>query len=324
LGHAARESVKADIERIEQAAGEDWQPGAAAIFTCSGAGFFEEVRLPRHLHDRVVVDATPWVRPMIAVLDELHRALVVIVERKEAWLYEVYQDEIRRLDRVRDRALRDPNYAGWGGYEEHNVHQKARELEKRHFQKVADEVRRLIDGGGFEIIVLGGHEEEFDPFRRTLHESIRGRVAGEFPIDPDTATNEDIRRGAAAVIERYERDEERRLVTEVMDLAAAGPFGALGLDDCLWAASANAIEQLLAQDGVMEPGIVCDRDHWLARSGETCPIGGEPTRRTPDVIDEMVEAVMAEGGSIEHVVADTPLRRHVTAARLRFPLPPRP
>jgi len=42
------------------------------------------------------------------------------------------------------------------------------------------------------------------------------------------------------------------------------------------------------------------------------------------VIDELVEAVMADGGSIEHVLADTTLKQHMVAASLRFPLPPMP
>jgi peptide chain release factor subunit 1 len=42
------------------------------------------------------------------------------------------------------------------------------------------------------------------------------------------------------------------------------------------------------------------------------------------VIDELVEAVIDEGGSIQHVRADTELRAHLTAAWLRFALPPEP
>jgi hypothetical protein len=42
------------------------------------------------------------------------------------------------------------------------------------------------------------------------------------------------------------------------------------------------------------------------------------------VIDELVEAVIDEGGSIQHVRADTELRAHLTAAWLRFTLPPGP
>jgi peptide chain release factor subunit 1 len=41
-------------------------------------------------------------------------------------------------------------------------------------------------------------------------------------------------------------------------------------------------------------------------------------------VDELVEVVIDEGGSIEHVYADTVLKECVVAAALRFPLPPEP
>jgi hypothetical protein len=42
------------------------------------------------------------------------------------------------------------------------------------------------------------------------------------------------------------------------------------------------------------------------------------------VLDELVQSVIDEGGGVEHVTTDTALLDHVTAATLRFPLPPHP
>ena len=82
LGHAARMSLRADIERVEEASQQDaWKPGTTAIFACSGAGFHEEVALGRMVRDRAVADATPLTRPMLAVLDdEQWRGLALVEE----------------------------------------------------------------------------------------------------------------------------------------------------------------------------------------------------------------------------------------------------
>jgi peptide subunit release factor 1 (eRF1) len=322
LSHDARRSVREDLERMEQALVEQpWKPGTAAVFSCSRGGLFEQVRLPRPVRDRLVVDTSPWLRAMLAVLDEYHRSAVVVLDKASARVSELYLDELREVTKVRDAAPRKPNYAGWHGLAEHRVRHRAQEKANAHFRKVADVTADLVRTEGLELLIVGGHEHELPRFIEFLPRSLRDRVAGTFTLDPRTATTADIRRHADAVIESYERDEERRWVAEVFDTAAAGGRAVIGLAQCLWGGSVAAVADLLVQEGVTVPGVVCDTSGWLATEGETCPVCGRPTRPTPDVVDELVEAVIDDGGRVEHVQAETPLRDHVAAASLRFPLP---
>jgi Bacterial archaeo-eukaryotic release factor family 10 len=325
LNREARLSLRGDLERIEaELSQERTKPGAVAIFSCSSSSFYEEVELPRRVRDRVVVDATPWVRPMLAVLDEYHRACVLILDKEMARTWEFYQGEINETSEVLDKSLRKPDYAGWHGFEEYNVRNKDEELTKKHFRKVATVLDDFFRAGRFELLVVGGHDHEVPVFEEFLGPRLRGSVAGTFTIDPHTATIADIRASARAVLDQYERNEERQWVAEVIEKQAAGGNAAVGLERCLWAGSVAAIQRLLVQDDATAAGVVCDESGWLAESGDTCIICGQPTRKTDDVIDELAQAVIDTAGTVEHVLADTPLRDHLAAADLRFPLPPKP
>ena len=175
---------------------------------------------------------------------------------------------------------------------------------------------------GYDIVIIGGHEYEVPEFIQILPNDLRNRVAGTFSVDPTTAPLAEIRSSASSILERYEREEELRLVSEVFEKAAMGQPAALGLESCLQAAPVAAIKTLLVLQGAIAPGVVCDESRWLAASGDICPVCGNPTRRTPDVIDELVAVVIDEGGSARHVEADTKLSEYLVAAELRFPLPP--
>jgi hypothetical protein len=320
-----RLSLRGDVERIEAELTEErLTAGSVAIFSCSGNGFYEEVQLPRRVHDRIVVDANPWVRPMLAVLDEYHRTCVLIVDKEMARTWELYQGEITETSAVLDEALRNPDYAGDQGLDEYGVHNRAEELAKKHYRKVATVLDEFYRAGRFELLAIGGHDYELSVFQDFLPHELRGRVAGTFAIDPNTATIGDIRASADAVVERYERDEEQRWVAEVFEKKAAGGNAGIGLEECLWAGSVAAVERLLVQEGATAPGVVCDESGWLAETGDTCIICGKPTRKTDDVIDELAETVIDTSGTVEHVIADTALRDHVVAADLRFPLPRKP
>jgi peptide subunit release factor 1 (eRF1) len=325
LGHAARVSLRADIERIEEASKEEgWKPGTVAIFACSGAGFYEEVALGRTIRDRAVADATPYTRPMLAVLGEQHRACVVVIDRESAQAWEFSEGDLREIDRREDEAPRKPDYAGFGGLEEHGVHNRAAELAKRHFRQVAAELGSRCGAAGSDLIIVGGHQEELTSFIELLPNEQRSRVAGCFTVDPHTAPRAEIRDAAAAIVERFARDEKRERVAKVLETAAAGGPAALGLEQCLWAGSVAAVEHLLVEEDALAPGVVCPEGHWLAREGATCPVCGGRTREVQDVIDELAEAVIDAGGALSHVERETALHEHTIAAALRFPLPPMP
>lgn len=319
LGHDARLSVRRDIGQIAGAISIATNtPGALAFFSCSGAGLFEVVRLPRAVRDRIIVDATPWIRPMLAVLGDYQRCCAVVVDRRAARAWELY------LGQVRDTGLREQLRAPRSnGPNERRDGNRAEELEKRHFRQVAEVLERLQRANRYDLLAVGGHDSELPRFLGHLPDSLRARVAGTFSVDDDAIAPTAVRAQGEAILDRYELDRQRRSVSEVLATEAAGGQAASGLQACLWAGSIAATADLYVQDGAIAPGVVCE-SHWFALRGETCPICGRQTRKTPDVLDELVEAVIDAGAAIHHVRAETELSDKLAASSLRFMLPPMP
>jgi peptide subunit release factor 1 (eRF1) len=317
LQHEPRLSLRGDIERIgERMRQEAWQPQGLAVFSCSGRGLYEEVSLPRTVRSRIVVGEAAYVRPMLAVLDEYHRSCVVVVDKEWARCWELYQDEMRELTEFKDRLGKFDNYAGG------DMDRIRNELSRRHYRRVVQVLDELFRTARYDLLIIGGHDFEIPAFLEFLTRDLRDRFAGSFRIDLPTVAAAEVRDGARAVLQRYESDQQQKAVAEVLDRAAAGGLAAVGVPACLWAGSVAAIQTLLVQEGVTAAGVACEDSGWLALAGDTCPLSGKPTRPATDVIDELIQAVIDEGGSIEHVEADTPLREHTLAATLRFPLPP--
>lgn len=319
LDHRSRLSVRTDIERIKDAQVSDrWPPGMVAIFSCSGRGLYEEIPLPRRVREQVMVDATPLARPMLAVLGECCRACVLVIDRTSALVREMYQDEMREVETVRDPLRRAGNT---GGRPEDRVQNRVDEQAKRHFRRVAGVIEQLLHTDGYDVLVVGGHEHELPEFLRRLPHELRGRVAGTFCADPATPAAE-IHGSAEGIVQRCQRGKEERLVDQVLELAAVGGLAALGPRDCLWAGSMSAIDTLLIRDGTMVPGVVCDESRWLAAAGDLCPVCGGPARHTPDVLDELAAAVIEASGAVRQIAADLMPEEYLTAAKLRFASPP--
>jgi hypothetical protein len=320
LGHDARLSLRRDIERVAGAiANATITPGTLAFFSCSGGGLFEVVSLPRAVRDRIIVDASPWIRPMLAVVGDYQRCCAVVVDRRAARAWELY------LGQVRDTGLgQQLHMPSVNDSNERRDSNRAEELEKRHFRQVAEALERLQRANRYDIFAIGGHDSEVPRFLGLLPDALRERMAGTFSVDDDSITPATVRAHAEAILDRYELDRQRSSVAEVLATEAAGGPAALGLQACLWAGSMAAVADLYVQDGTTKPGVVCDESRWFALRGERCPICARPTRQTPDVIDELVEAVIDEGGAIHHVRAETELNEKLAASSLRFVLPPIP
>jgi peptide chain release factor subunit 1 len=257
---------------------------------------------------------------MLAVLDEYHRSSVAVVDREVARIFELFQGEMQetgRLARSGEPVTRsgDPD----------KMDQKLEELTKKHFRQVVTMLDQQYRDAGFELLIVGGYQPEVPRFLEFLTHELQPLVAGTFPIDEHAKSSPaEIKQQATAIVDRYERDEEKRMVAEVMEKVAAHGLGALGIPLCLWAGSVAAVNCLLVQDGAIVPGVICDQDRWLALRGETCPLCGRPVRHVPDLVDELTEMVIDDGGSVEHVSVDTPLKDHVLGAYLRFKLPDPP
>jgi hypothetical protein len=321
LDHAVRLSLRADIDRIaEFVESRTFKSGTLAIFSSSGAGLFEAIGLPRAVRERITVDATAASRPLTAVLDGYHRCCAVVVDRELAYAWELYLGEVLDtggLPGAKRRGL------GHAVNERRNDH-RAEELEKRHFREVATALDELWRMRGYDVLVVGGHEDELPRFVQLLSRPVRERLVGTFPVDHHSIRPAMARERAEAMVNRYELAEHRRMVAEVMASAAAGGAAATGLESCLWAGSVRAVQALFVEEGASSPGVVCDESRWLGLSGDSCPVCGRATRRATDVIDELIEAVIDDGGAIHHVQPEAGLEERQVAASLHFQLPPAP
>ncbi len=323
LEHEARLSLREDRERVSAFLEEGtYGPGALAIFSCSRAGFFEAVELPRAGRDRAAVGARTFVRPLLAELEEHHRCCALVLDRETAHAWELYLGVLGDAGELTSRERYTPTATARGN--ERVIQHRAEDQERRHFKHVASTLERLFSDRRYDVMAVGGHEQELAHFLELIPQDLRPRVAGTFQVDPETATPATIRDHAQAILDRYARDLLRDAVSKTIAAAAAGGHGAVGLDLCLWAGSVAAIQELYVKDGAVAAGVVCDESRWLGTRGERCPICGRPTRHVDDVIDELAEVVVEDGGSVHHLGEEIDLAGRPTAAALRFPLPPMP
>lgn len=322
LSHEAVMSLRTDVKAIQDLADRmevDPAP-AVAVFACHGEGLFEYFALARQVWDVARAGPRPYLRPLRAG-QMTYRSAAVVMDKRRSLVYVDEGNEFVEYSEVIEEAVRKSNYGGFAGYEERSVRSHADEVASRHYRETADVVFALFQERGFDFLFLGGHQDMIEEGARYLHPYVRVRLSGYFVVDPHTVTTPMVREQVRSLEAEAVAAQETARVRELLDTAAAGGLAVLGITEVLAAANAKAIDQLIVSGSFAKEGTVCDACGFLARNGTSCPVCGSTTRRTEDLVADVIEGTLADRGDVLQVSIASALDGKAIGAMLRFPLP---
>jgi hypothetical protein len=238
-------------------------PGAGgrgrALFAPLGSSevttFSTQLRLP----NRVVLDSTPFIHPLLELLERGRPAGVVLMGAHAAELLDWRLGESHRVARItaEPQAVPGPR-PRMGAVAENGP--RARQItplrDRKHnaaharlIATVAVEIDHLADGRGWERILVSGSERLTTPLVAELPDRLQGVTIRE----PRQLDELDPARLAAVVGDRLSEDQDARnlrLGRKVRDAALGAGRGALGLSEV-----AAALNEARAGHVVYDPDI---------------------------------------------------------------------
>lgn len=314
--HVRRCRLRADLGAVRDtlaAQAPKWVGHGLAVFASSELRLFDVLRLPGPVPERAVLGTRPHLRPLLSVIQGNPPYCVVVVERRNAWLYHVADGSIRFLRRLHNETPRSASFAGWYGLEEYRARDHAAELLRQHFRRTIDALAAITRRDPCDLLVIGGHADGVAEFRAMLPRRLGILVAGTFAVDPHAMTTAEVMAQAARVVTAWTTGHEQDLAAQ----AVGGPTDGIvtGLARCLDAAAGHAIDTLLVADHLRRAGHVCLACRAPTTRRGRCRWCRENTRPVPDVVDELVARVLDDGGRVETAVTDAG-----PVARLRHPI----
>jgi peptide chain release factor subunit 1 len=280
----------------------------------AATGWGTELDVVWPVPDRAVVGPRPYIRPLLSALSRAGPYVVAVVNRRHAWMFRVDGHTIETINRLVGAGVRDPSYAGWAGYQEYGVRQRAWELARRHYRTTASTLAAVSQQVCRDIVV-GGHEATIGEFVAELPDWLRQRVTGTFVVDPHTMTLGELRVRSERARMDWRVDHERRLRTELAEWESGGS-AVSGLAPSAQAVSRSQAELLVVAGEDVAPGYVCDQCGELRVEDDKCPGCGALLRAVSDLVDELMARIVTEHGQVEFVDTGDGAEPQV-AARLR-------
>src|SRR6266849_2378385 len=308
LGHADREAIAADLQRVLDYLEEPNHlphTRAIAIFASQGAGLdlFEALPLPHVHRSRLAVEHEPLVRELVALDEEFGTILVVVYDRTAARFFEVTAYDCVELTSLpASDASRASKFHGSqqrqvmaragtpsGSAGEHNYHMRIRTEKQRFYALIADRIFHIHRLRPLAGLMLAGVGPDAGAVIPHLHSYVHDLVMGVVKLNPKETTTAEVRDAALTLREERERAWERAHADAVKEGTPVG-WAVNGVDPTLKALSLGQVRTLLAD-------------------------GQDDDQR----IDEAVEDALRQRAQVD-VVYDDKARRVVDglAALLRF------
>jgi peptide chain release factor subunit 1 len=319
LSHEQKESLRADLERVQSELGNGAGTKGAhglAIFSCTAAGLFEMLRLPEPVDHEPVISDGPYLAPLSSV-GEAGRWCVVLVNRRTARLFCGSSESLEEIALVDDGVRNQHDQGGWS---QSNYQRSVDKDVQDHLKHVAEVVFLEMKSEMPEGVLVGGPQETLTDFEGTLHPYLRERLAGRIDIDVENSSAEDVRKCAAEKIAAAAREREDKALSRLAELFGSNGRAASGLDDVLGAVHEQRVEVLLVDRGFTAPGVCCPQCGFLGGAElATCPADGTPVEPRENVVEAAIERAITQSADVQ-IVRDRPeLASHGhVAAILRF------
>ncbi|MCZ7525119.1 MAG: hypothetical protein M5U14_01220 [Acidimicrobiia bacterium] len=286
VARALADRLAAAVDRVDL---RDPPDGVAVYVTMDRS---TSLRLPFPVRERVVVDETFVTRDLVLGFQRRPRYRVLVLGERRSRLFEGVVD---RLEEWHEEGFPSvaPGAAGEplpsGGYPQHTS--QADEQYRQRFRRVDEALRAISRDDPLPLVVVGVERDlAFFDEVTGVGDLVAGRVAGNH----EESTAHEVAAVAWVVMADHEARRRAAAVAELVDAVGRGR-AVTGTDEVWTCAREGRGHRLLVEedlvelpnrevDGRLEPAVDVDAPGVM-----------------DDVVDEIVEAVLAQGGEVTFV-----------------------
>ena len=303
-----KECGRADIDRIVRLSGEFRSNGThgKAIFACADQKIWREFDLEPNLPaTQLFVDHHFHLKPLAHLLGAVPLLGIVLVDRHRARIFDLRLNELTEREDLFHPLPRRGRSDGFAGYDGGHAQRRVEDEVRQHFKNVADTLKDLLERGVFEKWILACQDPQRSMLEPQLHPYVSQRLIGHFNADLAHVVRDDIRSHAQQILERWQNDRRRQLVSQVLDEARSNSRGVTGLRRVLRSLEMGEIQALLIGENFQAHAVECNGcGHLDAHLLSFCPVCGRATEEVVDVGEAILPWVIRRDIELFYVKDD--------------------
>jgi peptide chain release factor subunit 1 len=306
LNKAVTKRVQADLKKINAyiLANKRIFKQGLAILSAQEKDFWKEFHLSLPIKNELIIDNTPYIKPLLDILDNYQRYAILLVGKDSARLFVIHLGEIEEYTEVHtDDVPGRHKKGGWFSLSEKSYERHTDYHVGLHLKDVIRQLEGFLSREYVGRLLLGGTEEAVTKVKGMLPKKLAKKVIGTFQAEM-FANSKEVLRKAEPLLRVAERKKDEKTVDDLLTRAMKNESAVIGIEDVLHTLQEGRIMKLLFLKDFKKSGLTCQNCGFLTvQAISNCPYCKGKTKRVNYIVDLLAQKAVEQGALIE-VLAD--------------------
>jgi peptide chain release factor subunit 1 len=276
-----------------------------ALISSKDNGFWREYHLSVPLKSELVVEKSPYIKPLLDILDNYQRYAALLVDKESARIFIIHLGEITEYGELHTPDV--PGRHKRGGWYALAQNHYVRHIDYHvglHLRDVIKKFESFLKHEYIGRVIIGGSDEAVNMTKGLLPKTVLDKVVGTFHAGMFEG-NAEVMKKVEPALRGYEREQEEKAVKELLTRAMKDEKAVVGLEDVLKALEGGRVMKLLLLRDFSRRGFQCSGCGALSIKGEVnCPYCGGKMEEVGYIVDLAAQKVVEQGALVE-VVAES-------------------
>lgn len=284
-----QENFKKTMEKVNEFLDET-QESDIALFASDKHDLFKATPLPITINNALVVDSSPYIRPLARILDEWESFSLVLLNSNQAKIFSIELGQAEQQKKLSSDIMNKHKKGGWS-------QARFQRIRKGAIHDFFTEVSEYLEKMDEDQIVIAGPGTAKIQFKDILPKHIQENIVDV--IDVNINKEHQIIKQSLSIISDKEELESKKAVQQLKQEILKNGLAVYGFEDTLKAAQIGQIDVLIVEKDFHLKGCLCEHCQIL-KSGpiKDCPVCGNSTTEA-DVIEEIIEFAERTDATIE-------------------------
>jgi len=302
LNKAAIKKVQGDLDKINAyvLANKRIFKKGLAILSSREKKFWREFHLFIPIKNEIIVDNTPYIKPLLDILDNYQRYAILLVGKDSARLFIIHLGEIEEYTEIHTEGVPGKHKkGGWFSLSEKSYERHIDYHVELHFKDVIKHLEQFLSREYVGRLLVGGAEEAVTKVKGMLPQTLADKVIGTFQTEMFANSNEILKK-AEPILRIFEKKKDEETVDDLLTRTMKNENAVIGIEDVLHTLQEGRIMKLLFLKDFKKSGLACKNCGFLTvQQVSTCPYCQGKTKKVNYIVDLLAQRAVEQGALVE-------------------------